>query len=204
MHVCNPDVSVLSAVLQVAAVALMRSNMCMEAGPGLGGALLTPKGKETPVICGLLEEEFGKFIPVGLSAVSLGTLDQALCMKPGMSIRSSLLAAGMGTAGCHSAKDTHKKRNHMLSAGVLFKQPLWPQEEPSSAQYGSTPHPVTNHFMACSAPVPPSAPQVPLCKDLLTAVTLGADCSDLKPRDFLSLPFLSHGFCLLLLVWSLS
>ncbi|XP_053851134.1 flotillin-2 isoform X2 [Vidua macroura] len=29
---------------QVAAVALMRSNMCMEAGPGLGGALLTPKG----------------------------------------------------------------------------------------------------------------------------------------------------------------
>lgn len=52
---CNPDVPVLSAVLQVAAVALMRSNMCMEAGPGLGGALLTPKGKETPVICGLLE-----------------------------------------------------------------------------------------------------------------------------------------------------
>lgn len=55
VHVCNPDVSVLSAVLQVAAVALMRSNMCMEAGPGLGGALLTPKGKESPVICGVLE-----------------------------------------------------------------------------------------------------------------------------------------------------
>lgn len=53
--VCNPDVSVLCAVLQVAAVALMRSNMCMEAGPGPGGALLTPKGKETPVVCGLLE-----------------------------------------------------------------------------------------------------------------------------------------------------
>ena len=26
--------------------------MYTEAGPGLGGALLTPKGKETPVICG--------------------------------------------------------------------------------------------------------------------------------------------------------
>lgn len=191
--------------LQVAAVALMRSNMCMEAGPGLGGALLTPKGKETPVICGLLEWEFGKIIPVGLSAVFLGALYQALCMKPRLSIRSSLLAVGMGTAGCHSAKDTHKKRNHMLSAGVLFKQPLCPQEGPSSAQYGPTPHPVTNQFMACSAPVPPSAPQVSLCKDLLTAVTLGADCSHLKPRDFLSLPFLSRGFCLLLLtVWSLS
>lgn len=55
VRVCNPDVSVLSAVLQVAAVALIRSNMCMEAGPGRGGALLTPKGKETPVVCGLLE-----------------------------------------------------------------------------------------------------------------------------------------------------
>lgn len=55
MHVCNPDVSVLSAVLQVAAVALMRSNTCMEAGPGRGGALLTPKGKETLVTCGFLE-----------------------------------------------------------------------------------------------------------------------------------------------------
>lgn len=43
VHVCDPHVSVLSAVLQVAAVALMRSNMCMEAGPGHGGALLTPK-----------------------------------------------------------------------------------------------------------------------------------------------------------------
>lgn len=141
---------------------------------------------------------------MGLSAISLGTLDQALCVQPGMSIRSSLLAVGMRTAGCHSAKDTHTKRNHMLSAGVLFKQPLCPQEEPSSAQYGPTPHPVTNQFVACSAPVPPSASQVLLCKDLLTAVTLGADCSDLKPRRFLSLPFLSRGFCLLLLVWSLS
>lgn len=55
VHVCNPDVSVLSAVLQVAAVALIRSNMCMEAGPGRGGALLTPKSKETPVVCGHLE-----------------------------------------------------------------------------------------------------------------------------------------------------
>lgn len=55
VHVCNPDVSVLSAVLQVAAVALIRSNMCMEAEPGRGGALLTPKGKETPVVCGHLE-----------------------------------------------------------------------------------------------------------------------------------------------------
>lgn len=142
---------------------------------------------------------------MGLSAMPLGTLDQALRMKPGMSIRSSLLAVGMGTAGCHSAKDTHKKRNHMLSAEVLSKWPLCPQEEPSPARYGPTPYPVTNQFVTCSAPVPPSAPQVSLCKDLLTALTLGADCSDLKPRDFLALPFLSCGFCLLLLaVWALS
>lgn len=142
-HMCNPDVSVFSAVLQVAAVALMRSNMCMEAGPGLGGALLTPKGKETPVICGLLEWEFGKIIPVGLSAVFLGTLDQALCVKPGMSIRSSLLAVGLGTAECHSAKDTHKKKKSHAFSWIAFQAasvstrgaklcPVWPNPSPSN------------------------------------------------------------------------
>lgn len=163
MHVCNPDVSALSAVLQVAAVALMRSNMCMEAGPGLGGALLTPKGKETPVICGLLEEEFGKFIPVGLSAVSLGTLDQALCMKPGMSIRSSLLAAGMGTAGCHSAKDTHKKKKSHAFSWSAFQTasmatrgaklcPVWLNPSPSNKPF---------HGLQCtSAPLCSSSPSL--------------------------------------------
>lgn len=50
------------------------------------------------------------------------------------------------------------------------------QEELSSAQYGPNPHPVTNTFTACSGPVPPPAPQVSFSKDVLTAVTLGADC----------------------------
>lgn len=62
--------------------------MYTEAGPGLGGALLTPKGKETPLFV-VLEYELGKAIPVGLSAVSLGTWDRALHTKPWMSINAA-------------------------------------------------------------------------------------------------------------------
>lgn len=49
VFMCNPYIS---AVLQVAVVALMSSSTYMEAGLGLGGALLTPKGKDLPVLCG--------------------------------------------------------------------------------------------------------------------------------------------------------